>query len=272
MIDLHTHSVFSDGAYTPLEIMDECVKKGVETVSLTDHDTIAGLDAARKAANKRNIAFITGVELSCETDREIHILGFNIDTDNFKLLNELNSMREERKMRMYKMLQKLNNLGAEITAGDITAEAKGNTVGRMHIAKALIKKGYAENFEDAFKKYLSIKSPAYVKRVKMTLQKAIKLITGAKGIPVLAHPLLTGLANIRPLVNELMDYGLMGIEAYYPVHSDKNCEEYESIAMQNKLLVTAGSDFHGISGGAGLGSEKRNSLYLQKCIGIIKNY
>lgn len=272
MTDLHMHSKYSDGKYSPVELIAKCAENNLKTVSLTDHDTLAGVTEASEEAKKHQILFIPGVELSCETDREIHILGYHIDNNHEPLLNELELIRDERRQRTEKMVQKLRDAGLNITYEDVVAEAKGESIGRPHIGAALVKKGLCPDLFTAFQSYLGRGARAYVKRVKLTPEKAIRLITEAGGIPVLAHPLLTGLADIRPLIRELMQYGLKGIEAYYPAHTDGQCIEYESIAMQNKLLITIGSDFHGEGYNAELGSEKRKSDYLYKCIEYIAQY
>jgi len=272
MTDLHTHSICSDGSETPAALIEECLLKGVDTVSLTDHDTTAGVAEAAEAGKKSGVFVIPGIELSCETDYEIHILGYHIDPAHEFFTSELAAMREERRTRTVRMIQKLNDLGADLTYEDVLQKARGESIGRPHIGAALVEKGFVKDLTEAFEKYLMRGAPAYVHRVKMTPKKAIDIIRQAGGIPVLAHPLLTGLSNIRPLIRELMDYGLMGIEAYYPAHTDGQCIEYESIAMQNGLFITCGSDFHGTVFDSGLGSEKRSSGYLQKCLGKIMEY
>jgi len=272
MTDLHTHSTYSDGSETPAALVAACVNAGVDIVSLTDHDTTGGIDEAVAAGKKNGVLVIPGVELSCETDREIHILGYQFDTHNSVFLDGIKEMRDERKNRTVKMIQKLRDLGAPITYEDVLVHSRGDSIGRPHIGAALMDKGFVSNPMEAFEKYLGRGAAAYVPRVKMTPEKAIRLIRSAGGIPVLAHPLLTGLGNIRELIAELKGYGLLGIEAYYPAHTDGQCIEYECIAMQNGLLITAGSDFHGTVFEAELGCETRKSSYLEKSIEkIVKN-
>ena len=272
MTDLHMHSSYSDGAYVPAELMKKCFENNLKTVSLTDHDTTAGLKEAHHEAQNLNIFFIPGIELSCETDREIHILGYHIDYTNSLLQTTLKIIREERRERTVKMIQKLHNLGIDLTFEDVMKEAKGEAIGRPHIAAVLVKKGYSLDLASAFKDFLTRGAPAYVRRVKLTPKDAIRIILESKGIPVLAHPGLTGLSNIRLLVKELKSYGLQGIEAYYPAHTDGQCTEYESIAMQNNLLITTGSDFHGEDFHSKLCCEKRKSAYLNKCIETLTQY
>lgn len=272
MTDLHMHSTCSDGEYAPGELMKKCFENDLKIVSLTDHDTTAGLKAACSEADKLDIVFMPGIELSCETDREIHILGYHIDYTNSLLQTALETIREERRQRTAKMIMKLRNLGMDLTFEDVMEEAKGEAIGRPHIGAVLVKKGYCPDLSCAFRDYLMRGAPAYVKRVKLSPKDAISIILETKGIPVLAHPGLTGLSDIRPLVKELKSYGLQGIEAYYPVHTDGQCTEYESIAMQNGLLITIGSDFHSEVYHAKLGSEKRKSAYLNKCIKTLTEY
>jgi predicted metal-dependent phosphoesterase TrpH len=272
MTDLHTHSTFSDGTKTPADLVASCPACGVEILSLTDHDTTGGIEEAVAAGRKNGVLVIPGIELSCETDREIHILGYNFDYRDRFFSEEIEALREERKSRTVRMIAKLNELGAGITYEDVLAHARGDSIGRPHIGAALVQKGFAAGMQEAFEKYLQRGAPAYVPRVKMTPEKAVKLILNAGGVPVLAHPLLTGFGDIRPLVAELKSYGLMGIEAYYPAHTDGQCAEYESIAMQNGLLVTSGSDFHGPLFEAQLGGERRKSSYLEKSVEKIVGY
>ena len=265
MTDLHMHSTHSDGAFSPAALMEACRAQGLKTVSLTDHDTTAGTQEAAATAASLGLRFIPGVELSCETDREIHILGYHINGAYPPLADELEALRQERLQRTTRMVEKLRAMGMDITYEEVAREAGGEVVGRPHLASVLVRRGYAADMKDAFDKYIARGKPAYAKRVKMTPQKAIRLILEAGGVPVLAHPGLTGLSDIRPLVTELAGYGLKGIEAYYPLHTDGQCVEYESIAMQRGLYITCGSDYHGGGSGA-LGSEKRSSNYLALCI------
>lgn len=241
-IDMHVHTTASDGKLSPQEIIDYAKSKGLAGVGITDHDTIAGLEAAISYGNKKGMIVIPGIELSTEyKDEEIHILGYRIDCSNKELLNTLKILHNERSIRAEKIIQRLNDIGFKINFEDIREISQEGVIGRPHIARALINKGYLRTVQEAFDKYLNKGCPAYVPRYKLSPFDAVDLLKRAGGIAVIAHP---GLIKNRPLVKELIDYGVDGIEVYHPEHSREESRLLLELAVIHGRLVTGGSDFH----------------------------
>lgn len=252
-IDLHVHSTISDGTYTPTELIEYAVSKGLTAMALTDHDTINGIKEAQLAANRlklegHDITLIPGVEISAAfLNRDIHILGLFVDCCNELLVKTLEGAVRERETRNEKMAVNLRNAGLSITLDELKAEDPQAIITRAHFAKLLYKKGYVSSVKDAFTKYLGDDSPYYVKRNYISPEDAISLIKQASGIPVLAHPLLYHLneKEIDALVLRLKNAGLEGIEAIYS-NNISNEEAYvRSLAKKYDLAITGGSDFHG---------------------------
>ena len=267
MLDLHMHSTASDGTDTPELLVDKCSKLGLQVFSVTDHDTIDGQYKAKELAKQKKRPYITGIEFSVRHDGELHILGYGVDINNEAFKKEMESLKEYRIARVYAIMEGLEKVGIKISFEDIVKHAKGNTIGRPHIALALIEKGYAENLQDAFVKYLNEDGAAYVKRRKLNASQAIGLIEDAGGIAVLAHPKFVKTNDIEGLVKELKSQGLKGIEAMYPAHSDADVSKYCDIAKRNGLIITAGSDYHGkMREYSAIASEKRTSPLLEKSV------
>lgn len=269
MIDLHMHSTASDGTDTPEILVDKCSKLGLQVFSITDHDTIDAQRTAKELAKNKNRPYITGIEFSVkhEGKGEMHILGYGIDIENRDLINELKSLKEYRINRAYSILEKLDKLGLKISYEDVIKHAKGEAIGRPHIALAMIEKGYAENIEDAFTKYLDVDGAAYVGRRKLNAGQTIELIENAGGIAVLAHPKLVRANDPESLIIDLKSQGLKGIEAIYPAHSDSDAAYYSEIAERNGLLITSGSDYHGKNKEyTAIAGEKRASQLLEKSV------
>lgn len=244
--DLHTHTTASDGLLSPAELVRLALAKGLTAVGITDHDTVAGLEEAINTGYTQGIIVIPGVELSTEWDeREIHILGYNIDWQNESLLSFLETMRQARRQRNLRMIVRLQELGYDISMAEVEQKTSGEAVGRPHIAEVLVQKGYAPSIESAFNTLLKRGKAAYVPRAKILPSRAIKLILAAQGVPVLAHP---GLSQADGLIPYLVDNGLQGIEAYYPQHDAFATSHYLELAARYNLVVTGGSDFHGYEG------------------------
>lgn len=243
LIDMHTHTTASDGMLTPEQLVDYAIQKGLAGIAITDHDTVDGIESAIEYTHKlKDFIIIPGIELSSDyNDEEVHILGYFIDFKSNKLSQLLYSLRLEREIRAKKIIDKLNKIGIDITFDEILMVFEGASIGRPHIASILIKKGYVESIDQAFKKYLSKGGLAYVTRDKLTPKAAIDIIQSIGGFSVVAHP---GLIQHQNILNDLITLGVQGIEAYHPNHSQAQTESYINIAKTHDLLVTGGSDFH----------------------------
>lgn len=241
--DLHVHTNYSDGTLTPEEVVDEAVRLGVSTISITDHDTVYGVLSAYRYGQGKKIHIISGIELSAYLDpSEIHILGYFIDIGNVSLQEVLRQAHEDRLKRIYDMAEKLHKLNVNIDPQEIFTLAGKGSPGRMHVAEVIQKHGYCTTIVEAFAKYIGDRCPAYVPKKTITPQQAIKVINDAMGVAVLAHP---GLTQRDHVIEELVQYGLQGIEVYYPTHSPQDIKRYLKIANKYNLAVTGGSDFHG---------------------------
>lgn len=241
--DLHLHTIFSDGTYSPLELIAESKKAGLSTIAVVDHDTVEGIGETLEIAKTANIEVLSGLELSAEYDStEIHILGYLIDYKNNGLMEKLETLKKNRIDRIYKIVDKLKDIGISLNPQDIFALAKQGTVGRLHVARALVSGGKVSSIFEAFQKYIGDKCPAYILGFKLSPKEAIKLIKDAGGISVLAHPYTL---NNDELILEFIHYGLMGLEVYYPEHSQAMINFYLNLAKSHNLVVTGGSDCHG---------------------------
>ena len=241
--DLHLHTLFSDGTYTPEELVTQSLRVGLSTISVVDHDTTDGIEPAIEIAKTKNIEVLPGIELSAEYDGlEIHILGYLIDYKRKNLQEKLEFLRKNRIARIYKIVDKLKGIGITLKAEDIFDIARQGTVGRLHVARAMVKAGLVGSIMEAFQKYIGDKSPAYVCNFRFSPTDAIKLIKDVGGIPVLAHPYTL---NKDDLIPKFIDYGLMGLEVYYPEHTQGAVNLYLGLAKKHNLLITGGSDCHG---------------------------
>lgn len=261
MIDLHTHSTFSDGSLTPEELVADARKAGLSGIALTDHDTTGGVERFLAACSATGVNGIAGVEISADISHgTMHLLGYHIDPSNVKLQTILREIRDGRESRNHKILAKLNGLGIDIKWDEVRAFAGEDVVGRLHFAQALLARGLVPTKDRAFEMYLGKGKPGYVERFKMNPADCIKAISDAGGVPVLAHPFTLDLdaVELRRSVSELRDSGLKGLETFYPEHSYQLVEQYSSLARELGLVSTGGSDFHGagnpkISLGKGFG-------------------
>ncbi|WP_066686154.1 PHP domain-containing protein [Christensenella intestinihominis] len=270
MIDLHMHSTASDGTDTPKEIITKCRKLGLKLSAITDHDTMDSQPEAIATAKELRLKYLAGVEFSVRHTGELHILGYGMDTKDKELTAMMDDLRGSRVERVREIIRVVQEHGMKIEFADVERFAKGNTLGRPHVALALIEKGYASDLQDAFTRYLNEEGSCYVQRRKLNPQQAIEMILKTGGIPVLAHPKFVRADNIETLTAELKEMGLGGIEAYYPAHSDADVERYLGIAKRHGLLVTQGSDYHGaMRPYAAIACEKRTSPYLDESIKIL---
>jgi predicted metal-dependent phosphoesterase TrpH len=245
--DLHLHTNFSDGTYTPEELVSQAAKHRLAAIALTDHDTVEGCERAAAACKALEIEFITGTELTAEqNDNEIHILGYFLDTHNQKLLSEIAKFQAVRQSRIYEMVAKLNELNVPLKAEDVFALANCRSPGRPHVARALVQAGLCGTLDEAFERFLKKHRPAWVPKAKMSALTAIELIHQANGLAVMAHP---GLNRTDEVIPDLVEAGLDGIECFHTKHSTAVSEHYLEIADKHNLLVTGGSDCHGMSKG-----------------------
>ncbi len=240
--DLHIHTTYSDGAYSPLEIVDKAYKAGLNIISITDHDSLDGIKEATIYAKGKGIEVIPGLELSTDIDeKEIHLLAYFIDYENEELLKYLKFFREERFFRAKRIIKKLRHLGISITIDDVLYRAKNSAIGRPHIANALVDLGYVKNYMEAFEKFLGDNCPAYERKIHISPTSALKLISEAGGLSFIAHP---GFMNESILLN-IIKAGVDGIEVIHPSHNENQINFYRGIVNQYCLLETGGSDFHG---------------------------
>ena len=248
-IDLHVHSLFSDGTCTPEELVDKASAQGLVAFALTDHDTVGGVDRALAAAKDKHLQVIPGVELSCEyqitptRSKEIHILGYNIDWKQKELLDTLEAVAKERDDRNKKMCKNLQKAGYPIDY-DSLIERFGDTIlTRAHFARYLKDHGYVQEMSDAFSMYIGDSCPCFV----LSPEKGIELIKNAGGLPVLAHPLLykMSVTELHHLLDELCSYGLRGIEAMYSRNRGNDEAFVRKLANDYGLFITGGTDYHG---------------------------
>jgi hypothetical protein len=262
MIDLHVHSIFSDGSLSPEEIIQEADRIGLTAVALTDHDSTAGVPRFLKAAAATQVEPIAGVEISAEfRPGTMHILGYCIAPEDADLSVHLKWIREGREARNHEILSKLIALNCHLSWEEVASYAGDDVVGRPHFAQALVKHGYAADKNDAFKRFLGRGRPAYADRRRLSPENSIQLIHDAGGLAVLAHPFTLGLnrVELRRQVRKMVDCGLDGIEVYYSEHSVERQQEYLKLVKDYGLVATGGTDYHGdvspdISLGKGFGN------------------
>lgn len=242
-IDLHLHTNFSDGDLSPEEVVIEAGKKGFSVISICDHDCIDGVERAIQTGRKYGVKVIPGVEVTAEKDAlELHILGYFINHKDKNLEEALSGVRQSREKRIYNMVDKLKEFSINISPEAVFNLSKDGSIGRPHLARALVKEGFVTSEDEAFRKYLGDKAPCYVRRFNLSPEQAIEIILKAKGIPVYAHPKVVGRDDFIP---GFIKAGLRGIEAYHTDHTPSEVSHYEELARKNRLLVTGGSDFHG---------------------------
>jgi predicted metal-dependent phosphoesterase TrpH len=246
--DLHTHSNCSDGVLSPTALVELAVSRGVQIMALTDHDSTEGLPEALKAAAQHpGFTLIPGVEISTDIPgSEVHVLGYFLDPNDGHLQEELLRLRSLRRDRGHRMVEKLRDLGIDISWERVQAIANGGAVGRPHVAQALLEKGYIGSTQEAFERYIGRNGPAYVERAKMTPAEAVAFLRERRALPVLAHP--RELENLEDLLPALQKVGLAGIEVYYQDYDEATVEGLLTIARRHSLLVTGGSDYHGLGG------------------------
>lgn len=248
MIDLHLHSTTSDGTLTPEQIVEKALALRLQAIALTDHDSVAGIEPALAAAQDTELLILPAVEISTDwRDTEVHILGYFLDYHHPDLLGRLAAIREVRLGRAREMVAKLQDLGVPLSYDEVGEYANGESVGRPHVAAALLAQGHVKSQQAAFHRYLGRGKPAYVPRYKLTPQEGIELIHRCHGLAVLAHP---GLVKSDSLVEELIGQGFEGLEVYHTAHWPASAQKYSDLAQKYGLLITGGSDSHGPGGPA----------------------
>jgi predicted metal-dependent phosphoesterase TrpH len=250
MIDLHTHSTVSDGSDPPERIPELAAEAGCSAVALTDHDSLAGLVAARKRAAELGVTLIPGCEVSCRSVGKggMHVLVYFVDDDDCPLSAELAHLRVDRHQRNIRLADKLASLGLPITYAEVVAEAGGEEgIGRPHFASVLTKAGAADSIQDAFDRYLANGRPGFVSKSRLEALDVARLATASGGVAVLAHPYSLELesADLAAVVGELAAAGFGGIEAIYGRYSPRQRQDLSNLARRFDLVATGGSDHHG---------------------------
>jgi predicted metal-dependent phosphoesterase TrpH len=249
-VDLHSHTTASDGTLTPRQLVREAARRGVRVLAVTDHDSTDGLaEATAEAALHPPLTIVPGLEINCDAPpapdgggAEVHILGYYVDCDAAWFQDFLRAQRAERAARVHRIAARLAELGMPIDPAEVFAIVKEGSPGRPHIAQVMVNRGYVKSVREAFDRWLHASGPANVPRTRLTPADAVRVIRRAAGVPVFAHP---GLADRDALIPELIDAGLLGIEAVYAEHSAAQTAHYKDICRAHGLVATGGSDYHG---------------------------
>lgn len=241
--DLHIHTIYSDGVLAPTELVAKAKDAGLSIISITDHDSIGGIEEAIVAGKEKGVEVITGIELSSSLNgTEIHILGYFVDHTNKNLTDSLSGFQWERMNRAKRIVGKLNKMNVPIDIDSVMEHVTGDSVGRPHIANALVTEGHAASYEQAFMKYIGDGRPAYERKWNFSPEETIRLINKAGGLSFLAHP---GRSMNEDLLFRLIKAGLDGIEVIHPSHSPELVYYYRGIVNEYCLLESGGSDYHG---------------------------
>ena len=261
--DLHLHTYFSDGNFTPEELAALGKTHGLAAMALTDHDTVEGCARMAAACATEGIEFITGTELTAKQDGvELHLLGYCMDVENEKLLSEAGRFQAVRQNRIREMVAKLNAMDVPLKVEAVFEIANCRSPGRPHVARALVKAGLCRSMDEAFDRFLKVGRPGWVPKCKISAGDAIRLIQQAGGVAVMAHP---GLNKSDDLIPKMAEQGLDGIECFHTKHSAAAARHYLKLAEDFHLLVTGGSDCHGTNKGRPLvGSVKLPYEYVEK--------
>src|SRR5574337_782552 len=254
LIDLHTHTTASDGVLSPQQLIRFAKTCNISVLAVTDHDTLAGVPVAMAEAIQAGLQVVAGVEITAHVgDLEVHILGHFIYPDDNRLAEFLASSRNDRIERAHRMIEKLWALGLPLDADEVLSLARGPSVGRPHVAQAMIRRGYVASLKEAFDRYLTPGKPGYVERSRIPAIEVIHAIKEVGGVPSLAHPGQYGRDEIIP---SLVQQGLMGLEVYHPEHDTESLFRYERMRLEYGLVAVGGSDYHGTEGLRSIGLGK----------------
>ena len=245
--DLHVHTFYSDSTFSPEEVVRRAGEVGLAGIAICDHDSIDGIEPCRIAAQPLGIEIIPGIEITVEkADAEIHVLGFFVDGSKAWFRERLKEMQRSRLERIHSMVAKLRDAGIPLTVENVTALSGKGTVGRLHLAQAMLKTGKVQTLRECFEKYIGFMKPCYVSNIRFSPKEALEMILRAGGVPVIAHPHVSGADEYIP---ELVECGLRGIEAHHTEHKAHVAKRYEAMAKRYDLLITGGSDCHGLAKG-----------------------
>jgi len=243
LADLHVHTTYSDSTFTPAEVVDRAAWLGLNVVAITDHDTIDGVDEARREASGRGIEIVAGVEISAyHGSEEFHIIGLYVDNSNSEFVERINLMNRARLERIHEIVDRLKGMGVELAADDVMELSHGSSPGRLHVAQALLNHGYVSALPEAFARYLGDRCGGFVPKRYMTVQESIEAVRSAGGVSILAHP---GLTNRDEYIPRFREMGLDGLEAFYPAYSEFDQNRYLTIVNREGMLASGGSDCHG---------------------------
>lgn len=269
--DLHCHTTASDGLLSPTELVQLAAKLGLKGIGITDHDTIQGWKEAENASVDYQIQILKGIELNTNWyGKEVHLLGYEVDSSSSYLTNKLSVLRNARQKRMEEILDRLQDLGIKIAVTEVQRYAQGESIGRPHIAQVLIERGIVRNMREGFDRYIGIGAPAYVPSYKLTPEEGINLIREADGVAVLAHP---GVHSLEEGIPAWVKAGLQGIEVWHSEHTQEDEKKYLRIAHKYRLLTTGGSDFHGEARkpGVKLGGWGVSLAVIQQILDLVKH-
>lgn len=248
MIDLHAHTIASDGDKTPEELIDLALSKNLSAIAITDHDTVNGLKSAFEYSKDKNIIFVPGIELEADVDKgQMHILGLFIDFENKYLNDVLTEIKQGRENRNNLFIKEFNKMGFEITLEELRKVSGGKIIGKPHFAKVFLQKKYINTKNEIFDNYFNKPPLNAIKKTSFSAEKIIKMIKKANGIAVLAHPQTLKLEDeeLENKLNELITYGLDGLECYHSKQTPEQMHTFKALAKKLNLLVTKGSDYHG---------------------------
>jgi 3',5'-nucleoside bisphosphate phosphatase len=245
VIDLHSHTLHSDGDRSPAQLFAEARAAGVTVLAVTDHDTVFGIDECRAASEEVGVRFVPGIELSCDLHgREVHVLGHFIEARSPALERLATGMLAERRERMERMVALAQSTGfSGVTMERVVAASGGENLGRPHLARVLVDCGHAQSIKDAFDRFLRTRGPLWVDRHRLPVDDAVQLVHDAGGTATIAHPGANGIS--RQELRAMVDLGLDGVEAWHPEHPPNQADAFVRWADELGLVLTAGSDFHG---------------------------